>query len=110
MTLSAQESTPRYPEMGQRIAAARNVTGMNQQAFAQVMGVTQPTVSQWEAGKTAPRTPYEWINLANALKVDLDWIIRGDPKFSYAPGWHDAIWLARGRVVAALDALDKERP
>lgn len=40
---------------GPRIREARLARGMRQEELAAAIGVTQPTISDWEAGRWAPR-------------------------------------------------------
>lgn len=40
--------------LGRQIRAARRHVGFTQQQLADKMGLTRPTISQWEAGTTAP--------------------------------------------------------
>lgn len=53
------------------LAAARKRAGFNQQAFADTVGVTKHTVSQWETGATGVN-PKRRPLLAYALRISLE--------------------------------------
>lgn len=58
-----------------RVRELRTAAGMTQQALAEQVGVTVPTVSKWELGQRMP----EWetaFRLSRIFNVPLDQIIR----------------------------------
>jgi transcriptional regulator with XRE-family HTH domain len=63
--------------IGQRIRIARKASRLNQAELAEVLGVTQPTVANWEAGAHDPRQ-LVLPRLAEALGVSLDWLAGGE--------------------------------
>ena len=63
--------------IGQRIRATRKSVGLNQGALADRLGVTQPTVANWEAGVHDPRQ-LMLAKLADALDVSLGWLAGGE--------------------------------
>ena len=63
--------------IGQRIKACRKQAGLNQGALADRLGVTQPTVANWEAGVHDPRQ-LMLAKLADALDVSLGWLAGGE--------------------------------
>ncbi|WP_051882016.1 helix-turn-helix domain-containing protein [Parvularcula oceani] len=63
--------------IGQRIRAARKALGLNQGALADRLGVTQPTVANWEAGVHDPRQ-LMLAKLSEALSVSLGWLAGGE--------------------------------
>ena len=68
------------------LAQARKLAGFNQEAFAEELGVTKHTVSQWETGATginAKRRPAIAAVLGISL-AELDRLIRGEPLSSLA--------------------------
>lgn len=50
---------------------ARQKAGLSQQALADRLGVHQPTVAQWEAGRVMPRVDTA-IRLAAALETSVE--------------------------------------
>lgn len=54
-----------------RLAQRRKAVGYTQEQLAEQLGVDRGTVIRWEAGTTAPQ-PFQWPNLADALKVSTD--------------------------------------
>jgi transcriptional regulator with XRE-family HTH domain len=63
------------------LADARKLAGFNQEAFAEEIGVTKHTVSQWETGATginAKRRPAIAAALGISL-AELDRLIKGEP-------------------------------
>ena len=63
--------------IGQRIRACRKDAGLNQGALAERLGVTQPTVANWEAGVHDPRQ-LMLAKLADTLGVSLGWLAGGE--------------------------------
>lgn len=63
--------------IGGRIRAARKTLDLNQEALAARLGVTQPTVANWEADVHNPRQ-LMLAKLAEALSVSLGWLAGGD--------------------------------
>ncbi|MBB4658436.1 helix-turn-helix domain-containing protein [Parvularcula dongshanensis] len=63
--------------IGLRIRTARKALGLNQGALAKRLGVTQPTVANWEAGVHDPRQ-LMLAKIADALSVSLGWLAGGE--------------------------------
>lgn len=55
-----------FPEI---IRSGRIAAGLTQEALAAALAVTQPTISEWEAGKQLPRIP-ALLDLAQVLGLD----------------------------------------
>ena len=61
--------------LGTRLIQARKLRGMSQAELARRSGVSQPTISDLESGEqTGTKKAPE---LANALKIDLNWLLTG---------------------------------
>ena len=60
-----------------RITGARNTLGLTQAQLAQRLGVSRPTVTQWESGAREPRSVDALVRLADALGCTLDWLCAG---------------------------------
>lgn len=64
--------------LGLRLKIARNAVGMTQTDLAKILGITRPTISEWEAGLKTPRR----INIlawAHATGSDARWL---DPTYT----------------------------
>jgi transcriptional regulator with XRE-family HTH domain len=81
--------------IGQRIRAARKALNLNQEALATRLGVSQPTVANWEADVHNPRQ-LMLAKLAEALDVSLGWLAGGEPVDSAARLTRAAAYLGRG--------------
>jgi len=55
--------------VGDRIRMMRELHGMTQETFAKQVPVSQPAVSQWEAGKKMPGRATQF-RVADVLRVD----------------------------------------
>lgn len=62
--------------IGQRIRAARKAAGHNQAELAERVGVSQPSVANWESGVHDPRR-LMIIKIAAALGVSAEWLASG---------------------------------
>lgn len=59
---------------GQRLRERRKAIGLDVTELAAAVGVSQPAVSQWEAGQTAPNRQ-KLAKLAQILRVPVSWLI-----------------------------------
>jgi transcriptional regulator with XRE-family HTH domain len=66
MSDSVRERRRRF---GQRLAARRAELGLTQEEVADVLGVTQGRISQYERGEVVSHTPEDFASLARALRV-----------------------------------------
>jgi transcriptional regulator with XRE-family HTH domain len=57
--------------LGAKIRAARRTAGFSQAELAELMGVQQSSISQWERGHTRPSLEH-LVPLATALGTSLD--------------------------------------
>ncbi len=62
--------------IGQRISKLMLDMDVSNAKFARMIGVSRPTIGNWIEGKSAP-TGENLTNLANALKVDPNWLMSG---------------------------------
>lgn len=62
--------------IGQRISKLMLDMDMSNAKLARMIGVSRPTIGNWIEGKSAP-TGENLTNLANALKVDPNWLMSG---------------------------------
>jgi transcriptional regulator with XRE-family HTH domain len=76
-TADAEALNDEIETIGQRIRTTRKRLGLNQGALADRLGVTQPTVANWEAGVHDPRQ-LMLAKLAEALGVSLGWLAGGE--------------------------------
>lgn len=59
--------------IGQRIAEARALAGLNQSQLADKLGISPQSVQQWELGKTTPRGK-RMAEIAKVLVVTPEWL------------------------------------
>ncbi|RFB01460.1 helix-turn-helix domain-containing protein [Parvularcula marina] len=81
--------------IGGRIRAARKSLGLNQGGLAARLGVSQPTVANWEADVHNPRQ-LMLAKLSEALEVSLGWLAGGNSTERLSPDHPAATYLARG--------------
>ena len=62
---------------GERLRSAREKAHLTQAELAGEVGIAQPQISRWEAGRT-PMAGDDLVRVARALGVSLDWLIGGD--------------------------------
>ncbi len=62
--------------IGQRISKLMFDMDVSNAKLARMIGVSRPTIGNWIEGKSAP-TGENLTNLANALKVDPNWLMSG---------------------------------
>jgi transcriptional regulator with XRE-family HTH domain len=64
--------------LGARIREARQAAGLKQTELAVKLDVTQATIANYERGNTQPPSMRRFRSLADALGVDLIWLLEGD--------------------------------
>lgn len=76
-TASAQERIPAF-SVGDRLRKAREKTGLDQQGFAQEVGISRGTVSTYERAATTDGLKRPYI-AAWAMRADVpvEWILTG---------------------------------
>ena len=62
--------------IGERISKLMLDMDVSNAKLARMIGVSRPTIGNWIDGKSAP-TGENLTNLANALKVDPNWLMSG---------------------------------
>jgi len=78
---------------GDRLAAAREVCGLDQKTFAQKLGVGLGTIEKWENDLTEPRANKLQM-LSGVLNVSIPWLLTGEgegvePVIDAAPEMHE---------------------
>lgn len=68
--------------IGHRIREARKLRGYNQQWLAEQVGVSQPSVSDWESGRNDP-TMDNLAMAARVLDVHIEWLATGRGQRDY---------------------------
>ena len=68
--------------IGHRIREARKIRGYNQQWLAEQVGVSQPSVSDWESGRNDP-TMDNLAMAARVLNVHIEWLATGRGQRDY---------------------------
>ena len=92
--------------ISETVKEIRRKNFLNQTAFANKIGVTQGTVSQWENGLTRPNSE-QLKAISEAFGVSVDELLAGDyqkPKQDNSPRTTEAQILATG-----IDKLPKEQ-
>lgn len=64
-------------DIGRRLVALREALDMNQTAFGQLTGISQPALANYEKGYRRPEID-KAIQIVNRTGVTLDWIYLGD--------------------------------
>lgn len=64
-------------QLSDKIKSARRAANLSQEALAALVGKTQGTVSQWEAGLIAPSWD-AFVPLSHALGVSVEWLLGVD--------------------------------
>ena len=62
---------------GARLQVLRKKTGLTQAEFAAKVGLVQPSIVRYEAGKQLPNA-FIIMKIAQEYKCDLGWLIFGD--------------------------------
>ena len=62
---------------GERIIAMRKAKNISQTALAKVMGITQPTIHEYERDRVSPSIQ-AIQNISQAYNVNLHWLLTGD--------------------------------
>lgn len=75
--MAKKEPSPADKRRGQRLRERRKAIGMDVTELANALGVSQPAVSQWEIGATAPNRK-KVAKLAQILRVPASWIMTDD--------------------------------
>jgi transcriptional regulator with XRE-family HTH domain len=68
---------PEIATFGDRMTAAREATGMSQEALAKRLGVKKSTLRSWEEDLSEPRAN-RLSMLAGLLNVSMMWLINGE--------------------------------
>lgn len=75
----------RKMKIGTRIRSAREAITLNQTDLAKRLGVSQPTVSDWENGRTEPTVDNLRV-LAVELEVYFEWLATGRGQREFKAG------------------------
>ena len=62
------------PNKWDRLTEARKAKGLSQRELAEMIGVTQTTLSHWEGGDELPASAIPFLKMSLALDVPLDWL------------------------------------
>lgn len=97
-------------EIGARIQTARERAGLRQEDLADLIGVANRTVQNYEAGATKPYARLKAI--AEATGATVEWLLHGDPEpGEVSPGELSALQTelaaARGDLAALAGHLDE---
>ncbi len=81
--------------IGARIRLSRKMKGLNQADLATRLGVSQPTVANWESGVHDPRQ-LMLAKIAEALDVQLGWLASGERSTAERDKHPTAAYIRRG--------------
>lgn len=98
----------RAESIGDRIKDARKLKKWNQNELANHLGVTQPTVANWESGVHDPRH-LTLVKIAEALDVSLGWLTSGERSQIEQDTHPAAAYLRRPIVHAPVISLESSR-
>lgn len=70
--------------LGERIAAAREMAGMNQSDLAREIGVTRSAIQQWESGQSKNLKLANLFAVARATGADIYWLGSDSPQPEHA--------------------------
>ncbi|MCL3881008.1 helix-turn-helix domain-containing protein [Marivita sp. GX14005] len=89
MTESEQDwYAPEIATFGDRLTAAREASGMTQEALAKRLGVKKLTLRNWEDDLSEPRAN-RLSMMAGLLNVSMMWLINGEGEGVDSPGETD---------------------
>ena len=71
-------------DLASRLKSRRKKLGLSQSALADAVGVSQPTVANWEGGGHIPRRA-ALLRVAEALGRDTAWLLSGEPAAEHNP-------------------------
>lgn len=63
----------------ERLKQARTAKNMNKSEMARQLGVSAPTVTQWESGTIASLSGKNLANICQLLDVSAEWLLHGTP-------------------------------
>lgn len=66
---------------GEKVRKARRALGMTQIELAKKIGVTNRAITSYETGRSFPRTREGYRKLAEALQVDVNYLLSEDDAF-----------------------------
>jgi transcriptional regulator with XRE-family HTH domain len=67
------------PPLARALTASREASGKSQEAVGLEIGVTQPTISNWEHGRQNPERKY-WRSIIRVYGVEMDLFLPEDGK------------------------------
>ncbi len=89
------DTTPDLTAIGERIRVARKNIGLKQADLAERLGVTQPTVANWESGVHDPRQ-LMLAKIAETVGASLGWLASGERSQQEKDKQPAAAYLRRG--------------
>ena len=93
--VSLHDEQPAISRLAERIRTRREHLGLTQKQLGAQIGVGENAVTQYEAGNAVPR-PKRFEKLAQALEVDVRWLLTGN----------EPDQVARAQTTSEQEALD----
>lgn len=88
-----------------RLTHAREARGLEKAEFARRVGVSAPTVTDWESGKIRKLEAGNMLNICAVLSIRPEWLLRG--KGSMDPG-RDPAGEPQGAATQGCDEVPQE--
>jgi len=79
-----------YEVLGQRLKQARKLAGITQQQLAELVYITANQIAKLETNKTTASLD-TIINIANALGIDLNYLLSSDDESEYVGDYMDIL-------------------
>ena len=102
MTMNNALGSDNIPQfhVGDRLAKARETTGLSQTEFGETIGASRSTVARWESGKGVRKSTLLLYSMAT--RVPLEWLETG---FVHPPGLEPGThWLTVEAVITPIAA------
>lgn len=81
--IDREDKGPLKINVGRRLRQLREALALDQKAFGQSVGLSQPRYSMYETGERLLSVPIA-LDICEEFTVSMDWLYRGDP--SALPG------------------------
>ncbi|MRV72535.1 helix-turn-helix domain-containing protein [Duganella sp. FT92W] len=71
-----------------RLTQARLAKNIKKSDFAKLIGVSAPTVTQWENGETKKIEGSNLVRVCSVLEISPEWLLHGTSEMAIEPGLH----------------------
>jgi len=91
-----------------KIALLRERTGLTQRELAQIVGVTETTIANWERGRSGLEWIERFIKLCRALNCNLDDLIEEPSISTKEPSFEELRQMYRAGQLSRMRAADSD--